>query len=192
MENSRLYIGLLHGPILNKRGAEVTTSVTNLDIHDIARSSRTFGFKKYFIITPFKAQHELLARILGHWEEDKAALYNPDRQDALMGVSATNNLDETLEKIAEIEGVFPYLAVTGASFKGDLMDAKELIHKIQIDNRPLLLLFGTGWGLPNSIVERADFRLTPIEGFTNDGYNHLSVRSAVAIYCDRLTEHLKK
>jgi hypothetical protein len=46
------YLGLVHHPIKNKRGDVVTTSVTNLDIHDIARSARTFGFDGYYIITP--------------------------------------------------------------------------------------------------------------------------------------------
>ena len=63
---SSIYLGLVHHPINNKRGDVVTTSVTNLDIHDIARSCRTFGMKKYFIVTPLKAQHGLVKRILGH------------------------------------------------------------------------------------------------------------------------------
>ena len=48
---------------------------------------------------------------------------------------------------------------------------------------PLLMLFGTGWGLTKEVKAEADFRLEPIEG---KGYNHLSVRSAVAIILDRL------
>jgi hypothetical protein len=55
-----------------------------------------------------------------------------------------------------------------------------------LDNKPILLLFGTGWGLSDSLTNEADFKLEPIFGKALDGYNHLSVRSAVAIYCDRL------
>ena len=80
----RVYLGLVHHPINNKRGEVVTTSVTNLDIHDISRSCRTFGVSNYFIITPLKAQQDLLKRILGHWNEDKSSVYNPDRSDLLV------------------------------------------------------------------------------------------------------------
>ncbi len=48
---------------------------------------------------------------------------------------------------------------------------------------PLFLLFGTGWGLTQEVKDSSDYVLAPIEG---KGYNHLSVRSAVAIILDRL------
>jgi hypothetical protein len=70
----KLYLGLVHHPIKNKLGELVTTSVTNLDIHDIARSCRTFGVKKYFIITPFTEQKKLVDSILGHWEQVRQML----------------------------------------------------------------------------------------------------------------------
>ena len=33
---------LLHYPVTNRAGELITTSVTNLDIHDLARSARTY------------------------------------------------------------------------------------------------------------------------------------------------------
>ena len=76
---NKLYVGLVHYPIKNKRDQLVTTSVTNLDIHDISRSAKTFGFEKYFIITPLERQQVLVNKILGHWGEEKSSDYNPDR-----------------------------------------------------------------------------------------------------------------
>lgn len=191
MENNRvlkdkIYLGLVHSPIRNKRGDVVTTSVTNLDIHDIARSCRTFGMQKYFIVTPLKAQHELVNRILGHWEEDKAAAYNPDRQDALAIARLVNSVEDGIAKIKEIEGVEPIVAVTGANFEENSGVEIDLVSKSRVDKRPIFLLFGTGWGLHAQVLERAQFALEPIFGASEDGYNHLSVRSAVAIYLDRL------
>lgn len=185
-----LYLGLVHGPVNNKRGMEVTTSVTNLDIHDIARSCRTFGVKNYFIITSIKAQHELIKRITGYWETDDANEYNPDRQDALSSVRVVDQIDDAVAKITELEGAKPLIAVTGANFEKYDCHANELHSKIDVDNRAMLLLFGTGWGLTASVVERADFRVSPIIGSASDGYNHLSVRSAVAIYLDRIARGL--
>lgn len=183
---SKLYLGLVHYPVKNKKGDEIVTSVTNLDIHDIARSARTFGVKKYFIITPLTAQHQLVNRILEHWKKDQSNIYNPDRYDALTTVQLSQSLDDARQEVCRQEGVDPLIAVTGANFKEYSGDAKRLKKKILLDNIPLFLLFGTGWGLSASITEQADYKLSPISGCAPDGHNHLSVRSAVAIYLDRI------
>jgi len=184
------YIGLVHGPIRSKDGKEITTSVTNLDIHDIARTARTFGFKKYFLITPIKNQQAMVKKILGFWEADSGLIYNPDRKDALAEAEVIDSIELAIAEITRIEGRKPLVVVTGANFETYDGKEKELIEKIRLDGSPMLLLFGTGWGLTASVTEQADFRLEPIFGIANDGYNHLSVRSAVAIYCDRLARSL--
>ncbi len=184
------YIGLVHGPIKSKDGSEITTSVTNLDIHDISRTARTFGFKKYFLITPIKNQQMMVKKILGFWESDSGLIYNPDRKNALSEAQVIDSIDDVVKMITEIEGKKPCVVVTGANFEKDDGDENKLIQKISVDGTPMLLLFGTGWGLTAPVVEQADFRLGPIWGIADDGYNHLSVRSAVAIYCDRLARSL--
>ncbi len=45
-------------------------------------------------------------------------------------------------------------------------------------------MFGTGLGLHKEILNSADAVMTPIIGGT-DGWNHLSMRSAVSITLDR-------
>ncbi len=182
----RIYLGLVHHPIKNKLGELVTTSVTNLDIHDISRSCRTFGIKKYFLVTPFEAQRELVDSILGHWEQDHANAFNPDRQDALAIARAVDSIETAIAQITEIEGQRPLIAVTGANFETFDGDVKELTKKLEVLNMPCFLLFGTGWGLHPIALEKAEFKLSPIISKNSDGYNHLSVRSAVAIYLDRL------
>ena len=184
------YIGLVHHPIKNKNGELITTSVTNLDIHDIARSARTFGFDRYYIVTPIELQQKLVGQILGHWGEDKANDYNPDRHDALANARCVTSIEDVVAAITEKEGKRPKIVVTGANFKDFDGDCADLCEKLKIDNVPMLLLFGTGWGLHTSVTDAADFRLGPIFGAAEDGYNHLSVRSAVAIYCDRLRRSL--
>ena len=184
-----LYIGLVHHPIKNKRGDIVTTSVTNLDVHDIARSTRTFGFKSYFIITPIQAQHDLLERMLGHWKTDKANDYNPDRQDALGAIELVESIEQSMAKIEAFEGKKPIVTVTGANFKSFMGTTQDLADKLKKEDRPLFPLFGTGWGLADSVLEMADYSLEPIFGAAEDGYNHLSVRSAVAIYLHDIAKH---
>jgi hypothetical protein len=186
------YIGLVHYPIVNKNKEIVATSVTNLDIHDIARSARTFDFEKYFIITPILEQHKLLARILGHWEQDEASAYNPDRQDALTNAQVMSSIEESIAYIEKKESKKVYVVVTGANFGNDCSDLADIWQQIEKNDGILYLLFGTGWGLAPEIVNNAHFKANPIVGLANDGYNHLSVRSAVAIYCDRLARLIRK
>ncbi len=181
----KFYLGLVHYPIVNKNGELVTTSVTNLDIHDISRSCRTFGVKKYFLITPLEIQRRLVNEILGHWEQDHANSYNPDRYEALGRAQAVQSVNEAIIKIEEIEGVRPFIVVTGANFKVADGGTSELTKRLEKENIPCLILFGTGWGLHKDVLEIADFKLEPIST-KNSEYNHLSVRSAVAIYLDRL------
>ncbi|MFN8370807.1 MAG: RNA methyltransferase [Bacteriovoracaceae bacterium] len=194
MEATSLYIALVHSPILDKNGKIVSTSVTNLDIHDIARTSCTFGFKKYFIVTPIVEQQVLLKRIFGFWQSNdgEGKIYNKDRFNALSLVNMTNTWEEARDKIEELEGQPPLVVVTGANFKQFSGDTDALIQSNAVDKRPILILFGTGWGLPPTITEKADFLLSPIYGDQTRGYNHLSVRSAVAIYCDRLNRSREK
>jgi hypothetical protein len=186
-----LYLGLVHHPIKNKRDELVTTSVTNLDIHDISRSCKTYGVKNYFIITPIMAQQALVERILGHWKEDKNGAYNPDRQDALDITICADSLSDVVDQITKSEGVKPLVVVTGANFESFSLKAEQLQEKASLDKRSILLLFGTGWGLYASALELADIALEPIFGNHPSGYNHLSVRSAVAIYLDRIYSHSK-
>jgi hypothetical protein len=188
MSRSNLYVGLIHYPVLDKKGEIVTTSVTNLDIHDISRSCHSFGVKKLFLVTPIEPQRKLVSRILNHWERDDANAYNPDRFNALRIVELVDSYHSAINLISEWEGKGPKLITTGAkvTLKDQPLTGLESILKI--DKTPIFLVFGTGWGLAPNIEEEADFKLAPILGANPDGYNHLSVRSAVAIYLDRVNE----
>ena len=57
----------------------------------------------------------------------------------------------------------------------------KLIFEIE---DPILLLFGTGFGLTDEVMDMSYKIIEPIRG--NTKYNHLSVRAAVSIILDRL------
>ena len=97
-----MYMGLIHHPVLGRKEEIITTSVTNLDIHDIARSARTFGFDKYFIVTPVKKQHTLVQSILDHWNTDVENSYNPDRSSALSFIELSNSIEDAKKRIYHI------------------------------------------------------------------------------------------
>ena len=186
------YLGLIHYPVLDRKGEEITTSVTNMDVHDISRTCKTFGLKEFAIVTPIEAQHALVGRILGHWRGDRSnpamTHFHPDRPNALSCAKLYHSFEEVLASIREREGKDPAIVFTAAKQQGEILAEKQLLERLAIDNRPLFLLFGTGWGLSKTLRDQAHYHLPPIEGVDSD-YNHLSVRSAVAIYCDRLFGH---
>lgn len=175
-----IYLGLVHHPVYNKYGDVVTTSITNLDIHDIARSCKTFGLKKFFVITPLETQKLLLNRILKFWKSDIAKEYNNDRVQALSLIEYAVDIETALKQISLQEDDCLVVSTTAANLKQQISfnDLKKL-------RKPVLLLFGTGNGLTGEVLEQTDHVLESIEGKNN--YNHLSVRSAVAIVLDRLS-----
>lgn len=178
------YIALLHSPVYDKNGRVSVTSIANMDIHDIARCARTFGVKRFYIVSPIAEQRKLAEKILLHWQSGFGSTYNPSRKEAFSLVDVKENLDEVLEDIACRLGKEPRIVVTGARLAGECLSAAALRDEILVNNAPYVLLFGTGSGLAKEILARAHLRLEPIQG--PEEYNHLPVRAAVAILLDRL------
>ena len=185
-KGSMLYIALLHYPVINKEGKVVATAIANMDLHDIARTAKTFGVEKFYVINPIEAQRRLAGQIISHWREGYGAAYNPSRKDAFEKVEIKSDLDEVLAEIKTVSNCKPRSIVTGANFQGELLTCVKLREVIKSNQLPYLLIFGTGSGIAEEIVNQADYRLEPIRG--KDGYNHLSVRSAVAVILDRVVE----
>ncbi|GAV24974.1 hypothetical protein ciss_09070 [Carboxydothermus islandicus] len=179
-----VYLALVHHPVYNKHLEVVTTSVTNLDIHDIARSSRTYGIKNYYIVHPSSTMKQLINKVLNFWQEGYGASYNPDRKEAFRIVKLVDCLEDVVLDIEKIEGKKPLTVSTDARVYPNTVSYNFLRKKIKEDENPYLLLFGTGWGLTREVMESTTYILEPIYGPTD--YNHLSVRSAVAIILDRL------
>jgi hypothetical protein len=180
---SHLYLGLVHYPIYDKRREVVATAITNLDIHDIARCAKTFGVGGFFIITPLESQVQLAERIIRHWVEGVGSVYNPTRKESLSLVRVSRTIDEADREISGLWKKKVRRVATGASPHPKSIDFGFLRKLLKDENTPLFLLFGTGWGLTQEVKDDSDYVLAPIEG---KGYNHLSVRSAVAIILDRL------
>ncbi len=180
----RLYIALLHHPVYDKNGEVVTTAVTNMDIHDIARSARTYGVRRFYVVTPVKALQKLALKIIAHWEEGYGSQYNHTRKEALALARVKDTLDDAILDVEQECGGKPQRVVTTARPGGNRTSFAELRKMLREDSAPFLLLLGTGWGLTDAVLAQSDYILEPIEGGTN--YNHLSVRSAAAIILDRL------
>jgi hypothetical protein len=181
---ANLAIALLHYPVYNKLREVVTTALTNLDLHDIARASRTFGLERFYIVTPSLDQRSLAQRITGHWQDGWGASYNPDRKEALGIVRVCDTLAEARSEFQTGFATTVRTVITGAANRPGSISCQTFKQMLDNPETPFLLLLGTGWGLTEACFDAADHILEPIAGA--GGYNHLSVRSAAAILLDRL------
>lgn len=180
----RVFLALLHYPVYDKNKQVVTTALTNMDIHDIARSARTYGVRGFYVVTPVKALQKLALKILEHWEIGYGSQYNTTRKEALSVARIRDSLDDVLIDIERETGEKPLIIVTSARAGEGRTSFAALKEMLITKAHPFLILLGTGWGLTESVFARADYVLEPIEGTAD--YNHLSVRSAAAIMLDRL------
>lgn len=179
-----LYLALLHHPVYDKDHTVVTTSITNMDVHDIARSARTYGVAQYFIVTPIRTLRALSEKILDHWRHGYGSVYNETRKDALSLIVMADDLEEVVKIIEHNTGTRPRIVVTSARSGPGRSSFAEVKQILDAPGGPILLVLGTGWGLTEEVMDKADVVLEPIRGV--GAYNHLSVRAAAAIMLDRL------
>ena len=188
-----LFLCLLHHPVLDKAGKTATVSLTNLDIHDMCRVSRTYELGGVLLATPLDDQRELGQRLLDHWTEGAGGRANPDRAQALRLGRMVTGLDEALDWVSTQTGMAPKLVATCARTgyrpaRGRKERSIDFtppgVVRAWLKESPVLLVLGTGHGLAPEVLARAQAIVTPVRGFS--AYNHLPVRSAAAILVDRL------
>jgi hypothetical protein len=191
-------IALVHYPVLDSQGREVTSAITSLDVHDIARSARTYDCFRYYLVHPVVAQRDLVAKIREHWTTGSSSQRIPTRKEALRLVTPIDSLEHAIADLAEAQGcrvteVESWVTTAYAARSVSYPDARA---RLVTTEKHVLLLLGTSWGLAEHLLESADVLLEPLMGRpgtalrTHSGdaphFNHLSVRAACAIVLDRL------
>ena len=181
---AEVVLALVHWPVVDKAGTTVVTNVTNFDIHDIARACRTYGVKRYFIVNRLQDQLGFVSRVLDHWRTGYGKNFNSTRSVALAPVQ----MAETVEEVVAKCGPDPLIVATSAKSGEGRKSFSDLRTEIWSPDRvrPIILLFGTGYGLHSSVLDKCHAVLEPIRGMPPEDYRHLSVRSAVSICLDRL------
>jgi hypothetical protein len=171
--------------VVDRTGAVITTALTNFDIHDLARSSLTYGLAGYHIVTPITSQRDKAAHIARLWIEDAQGEH---RARALALVRTAASIAEVIEELTASHGQAPMVVATSArhdSFAAvPRRSPSDLRAEATASPAPLLILLGTGWGLADALIPSVSRMLTPIDGASP--WNHLSVRSAGAVLLDRL------
>jgi hypothetical protein len=154
-----------------------------LDLHDIARSSKTYGINTFYVVTPLWEQQVLAQKIIDHWLNGFGGDYNPDRKEAVKLIEVMDSVMAVVDDIRQKREKRPKLVGTTAKNVPGSIGYNKLKSLFSMGD-PYLLLFGTAWGLSEELIPQVDYFLKPISGIS--GYNHLSVRSASAVIMDRL------
>lgn len=173
---------LCHSPVLLEKDKSGCSSLTNLDIHDIARISRSYGLGPFFVLHPYDDQHQLLGSILEHWRRSGES--HADRKRALEHVQAVKTFEDVENFCIEYYGKAPSWLVTSANWpkKNNSCISYKEIRKLCADG-PVIICLGTAKGLDISLLPIKYLRVAPIRHLDE---NHLSVRSAAAIAADRI------
>lgn len=181
---------LVHYPVSlgpKKIGA---SSLTNLDIHDIARISRSYAMGSFYPVTPLRDQLRVLEEILRHWTRGPGGTGNADRAQALGLVQPATSLEEAVAHMTAQHGTRPRLVASSAVWpaKGKASQPRRMPMTPRdvrrwCDQGPVMLCLGTAQGLAPEVLEQCEGTLRPVRFL---GYNHLSVRSAAAILADRI------
>ena len=183
----QLFVALLHFPVYNKAREVVATSLTTLNLHDLARLTATYGTSGCYVVTPLQRQRELAHQMIAHWTRGYGATYNPTRAEALQSMQVVEHLEAVEQDIVRRCGMAPHRVATDARRFPQCVSYAALRQRIWQRRDAFLLLLGTGWGLAAEVMTRCEYILAPIYGLTP--YNHLPVRVAAGIILDRLLGH---
>ncbi len=173
---------LMHHPVILEGRRVGTSSLTNLDIHDIARISLSYGMGPFYVFTPLRDQLDLLKRILEHWVSGPG-MGNRDRRDALGLVRPVADLSMLEDMVMEHYGKKPVFLATSAAWpkKRECLTCED-VRALSLQG-PVIICLGTARGLDLKSLPFEYRQLRPIRFLD---VNHLSVRSAAAIIADRI------
>jgi tRNA (guanine37-N1)-methyltransferase len=178
-----LYCGLVHYPVCDRQKNSVAVSLTNLDVHDIARSACSYGLGGYYVLTPMQDQRRLLKELLAHWTSGRGKVRNPHRARALSLVRGFDGIAEAAAYLESATGQPPLIVGTSAGGEGTPVMGYARLAEI-LAERPVFLLFGTGHGLAPEAQALCHAFAPPLRW--HGPYNHLPVRAAAAITLDRI------
>jgi tRNA (guanine37-N1)-methyltransferase len=166
LSKNNLYLALIHYPVSNKKGNTIASALTTIDMHDIARAAITFGVKGFYVVTPLMDQQVLAHEVIAHWTDGVGGVLNPFRKQALELIRVVSTFEDAVQDIKN-ERHMPVVTIATSA--------------VRHDNA---VPFGTAWGMSSEFIQNCDYILEPVQGI--NGYNHLSVRSAVSIILDRI------
>ncbi len=177
---TRLYLAIVHHPVVNRRGEVITATIDHFDVFDASRLSLTYPLRGLYVVNPEPSQEAVARRLIKHGTDPHRT---EERDGCFDKTHWAPSLEATVAEIEAREGRRPVVVVTSAHAATDTTSFAGLRAALA-DGAPHLLVVGKASGLSADALADADMRLEPIDGGTD--YRHLSVRSAMAILVDRL------
>jgi hypothetical protein len=181
---AEIFLALVHHPVLDRNGRVITSAITSLDLHDLARSAHTYGVRAVYVVHPIAQQREFARSVIDHWRIGHGRNFDSRRVEALDLIEVVADLDAATAAAARAAGRPPEIVHTSAREESGVSFAAMRERMARTDAAPILLMLGTGFGLAPVARMRADLALAAIRGAGD--YNHLSVRAAASIILDRL------
>ena len=181
---AEIFVALVHHPVVDRNGRVIASAITSLDLHDLARSSRTYGVRALYVIHPVPEQREFARSVIDHWRIGYGRSFDSRRVEALNLIEIVADLDAAVAAAERATGRRPEIVHTSAREEQGVSFAAMRERMAEEDAPPILILLGTGFGLAPAARARADVALEAIRGVGD--YNHLSVRAAASIILDRL------
>ncbi|MGH7913921.1 MAG: RNA methyltransferase [Candidatus Binataceae bacterium] len=179
-----IFLALVHHPVVDRNGRIITSAITSLDLHDLARSSRTYGVRAVYVIHPVPEQREFARSVIDHWRIGYGRSFDSRRVEALDLIEVVTDLEAAVAAAERAAGQRPAIVHTSAREEKGISFAVMRSRLAEEGAAPVLILLGTGFGLAPAVRERAGLALEAIRGAGD--YNHLSVRAAASIILDRL------
>jgi len=167
--------------VVNRNSEVIASAITNLDLHDLARLSRTYNMPGCYIVTPLKDQQTLAKRLIAHWCDGVGKELHPTRCEALRCLRWWMTLPRS-GRYSREWGEEPTVWATTASRQTAALPYREARRQLSESGPKLILLVLPG--IAPSLLEGIDAVLETIRW--EGPYNHLSVRCAAAILVDRL------
>lgn len=166
--------------MLNRLGEVISSTVDSFDFFDASRLALTYGVDRMYIVHPEPAQQALVSRLIAHGQAQ-------GRQDAQRGhfehSVGVHDLQAAIDDVQARCQCRPKVVATTARSGPPKVGLGSLRDSLS-PQRPQLWLIGKAWGMTQAVIDGADCVAASID--TGTGYNHLSVRSALAIYIDRM------
>ena len=109
-----IFLALLHHPVVDRNGRLITSAITSLDLHDIARSSRTYGVRALYVVHPIPDQREFARSVIDHWHIGYGRNFDSRRVEALDLIEVVPDLDAAVAAAERAAGQRPELVHTSA------------------------------------------------------------------------------
>ena len=104
-ERPRVALALVHYPVIRDRAGSVgATSVTPLNVHDLARAARTYGVAPLYVVTPLLSQQALVGQDPAPLPRGVRRAANPTRAEALRDVVLSGSINEALDDLCRRRG----------------------------------------------------------------------------------------